>query len=45
MSGGDFFYIFQRPIALCLLILLVLSFAAGPLSRRLRRITRHPHPI
>ena len=45
MSGGDPAFIFQRPIALVLLVLLVLSFAAAPLSGRLRRMAQRSHPV
>ena len=40
MSGGDPTFLLHRPIAMALLVLLVLSFAAAPLSARLRRAAR-----
>jgi putative tricarboxylic transport membrane protein len=44
MSGGDPSFLLHRPIALALLVLLILSFAAAPLGGKLRRMFRQSNP-
>ena len=44
MSGGHLAFMLQRPIALALLVLLVLSLVAAPLSGRLRRMAQRSRP-
>ena len=45
MSGGHLSFILQRPIALVLLALLVLSLGAAPLSSRLRGAVQRSRPV